>query len=287
MISSSCSTTTTVLPRVCSCSIAADERPDIGRVQADGGLVEHVQHVDQARAERRGEGDALRFAAAEGSQRAIEREVSEADVLQIGQSRAHIFNERLRDLLLPVGQLQFVEERERIANFQAADIGEVLVAHANGERLGPQPRSAAGRAGDVFSPAAQEHAQVHFVLAAFEPAEEAVQAAEVSFRHAFGDQPSLFVGEFGERHIDRQLVVVGEREQLFEFVRVRRRIPGRDGAVADRFCRVGNDAIHVGDHDIAETFALGAGAQRPIEIEELRLGFRIVDAAMVAPQARC
>ena len=55
---------------------------------------------------------------------------------------------------------------------------------------------------------------MHLVFAALEPAEEAVQAAEVSFRHAFGDQTPVFFGEFRERHIDGQLVVVGEREQL-------------------------------------------------------------------------
>ena len=62
------------------------ERADIGRVQADGWLVEHVEHIDEARAERRGERHALRFAAAERSQRPIERDVAEADVLKVGQA---------------------------------------------------------------------------------------------------------------------------------------------------------------------------------------------------------
>ena len=50
----------------------------VARVQPDRRLVEHVERVDEARAERVGEPDALRLAAGERARRAIEREVVEA-----------------------------------------------------------------------------------------------------------------------------------------------------------------------------------------------------------------
>ena len=64
MISSSCSTTTTVLPRSVQLLDRGGERADIGRMQSDRRFVEHVQHVHEARAERRRERHALGFAAA-------------------------------------------------------------------------------------------------------------------------------------------------------------------------------------------------------------------------------
>src|SRR5205085_10402907 len=48
-------------------------------VQPDGRLVEDVEHADEARADLRGEPDALRLTAGERLGRAVEREVVEAD----------------------------------------------------------------------------------------------------------------------------------------------------------------------------------------------------------------
>ena len=45
----------------------------VARMQADGGLVQHVAHALQVGAELRGEADALRFAARERGRGAIER----------------------------------------------------------------------------------------------------------------------------------------------------------------------------------------------------------------------
>ena len=78
------------------------ERLDVGRMQADRRLIEHVEHVDQARTERRGERDALRLAAAERPQRPVEREISDADVDQVLQPPPHILDQRPGDRLLPL-----------------------------------------------------------------------------------------------------------------------------------------------------------------------------------------
>ena len=48
---SSCSTTTTLLPRSVEPADRADQPVDVPRVQADRRLIEDVEHVDQAAAE--------------------------------------------------------------------------------------------------------------------------------------------------------------------------------------------------------------------------------------------
>ena len=51
----------------------------VARVQADGGLVEHVEHAAQLGADLRGQADALRLAAGERVRGAIQAQVIEAD----------------------------------------------------------------------------------------------------------------------------------------------------------------------------------------------------------------
>ena len=65
----------------------ADEAFDVARVQADAGLVEHEQRVDQRRAETGGEVDAFDFASAQRTRGAVEGEIAEADLLEIAQTR--------------------------------------------------------------------------------------------------------------------------------------------------------------------------------------------------------
>ena len=76
----------------------ADELGGVAGVQADGGLVEHVERADQARAERSGELDALRFAAGERGAEAVEREVVEADFVEEVDALADFFEDLAGDL---------------------------------------------------------------------------------------------------------------------------------------------------------------------------------------------
>ena len=75
-----------------------DEALGVARVQADGRLVEHVERADEMRAERRGELDALRFAAGERGGEAVEREVVEADFVEESQARADFFEDFVGDV---------------------------------------------------------------------------------------------------------------------------------------------------------------------------------------------
>ena len=73
--------------------------------------------------------------------------------------------------------------RERSAKF--------LPATWTASGFGAEASAAARRARIVGSPAAEEDAEVHLVLAAIEPAEEAVEAAEVALGDALLDDLQL------------------------------------------------------------------------------------------------
>ena len=95
---------------------------------------------------------------------------------------------------------------------------------------------------------------------------------------------SCCFGELREGYVDGQVVVFGEREKFFELVCVGGRVPAGDRAIANGFGFVGDDAVHVGGDDVAEAFAFGAGAQRAIEVEELRLGVGEIEVAGFAAE---
>ncbi len=66
----------------------ADQPFGVARMQADARFVEHEQRVDQPRAEAGGEIHALGFAAGERARRAVEREIAQADFVEVAEARA-------------------------------------------------------------------------------------------------------------------------------------------------------------------------------------------------------
>jgi hypothetical protein len=67
-----------------------DDAVHVARVQADAGLVQHEQRVDQRGAQRGGQVDALHLAAAERAALAVQRQVADADVAQVLQPGADL-----------------------------------------------------------------------------------------------------------------------------------------------------------------------------------------------------
>src|SRR6185295_14738655 len=68
----------------------AGELRDVARVEADGRLVEDEERAGERRAERGGERRALRFAAGESPRLPIEREVGEADRVEVREARGEL-----------------------------------------------------------------------------------------------------------------------------------------------------------------------------------------------------
>ncbi len=104
IVSSSCSTTTSVLPLSPSLLQRVEQDAVVARVQADGRLVEHVAHALQVAAELRREADALRLAARERRRGAVERQVAEADLLEELEAAADLGDDVARDVGVAAGE---------------------------------------------------------------------------------------------------------------------------------------------------------------------------------------
>ena len=76
-----------------------DHAAHVARVQADRGLVEHEERVDERGAERGGEVDALHLAAGERARLAVEREVAQAHLAEVAQARADLAEQELGRLV--------------------------------------------------------------------------------------------------------------------------------------------------------------------------------------------
>ena len=105
IVSSSCSTTMTVLPRSRSRASVAEQLAVVALVQADRRLVEHVEHAGEVRADLRRQPDALPFAARQRRRAAAERQVADADVVEEPQPILDLAQDALGDDRLAIGQL--------------------------------------------------------------------------------------------------------------------------------------------------------------------------------------
>ena len=76
-----------------------EEAVVVVRVQADARLVEHEHGVDEGRAQRGGQVDALHFAAAQGAALAVECEVADAHVAQVFEAGGDFFEQQLQGFL--------------------------------------------------------------------------------------------------------------------------------------------------------------------------------------------
>ena len=75
----------------------------VAGMQSDRGLVEHVAHADQPRAQPGRQPHALQFAAAEAAGRPVQRQVAQAHAIEEFQPRGDLAEDRLGDRLLVNG----------------------------------------------------------------------------------------------------------------------------------------------------------------------------------------
>ena len=76
-----------------------DDALHIFRVQPNAGLVQHKQGVDQRSSQRRSEVDALHLATRKGAALPVEREVTNAHVIEVAQAGGDFFHQQLERLL--------------------------------------------------------------------------------------------------------------------------------------------------------------------------------------------
>ena len=128
------------------------EQPRIvALVQADRRLVQHVEHAGQARADLRGQADALALAAAQCAGGAREREIVQADVEQERQPVADFLQDADGDLVaLRVERLRHgLEPFAGALHRHFGDFADMLAGDLDRQRFGLQAMAVAGRAGHV------------------------------------------------------------------------------------------------------------------------------------------
>ena len=123
-----------------------EEPAVVALVEPDAGLVEDVEHADQARADLGREADALPLAARQRGGGAVERQVVEPDVGQEAQPLADLLEHAARDLGVPLGQRQGVEELARRLDGEPDHVRDGAPRDLDGERLGPEAGALAGGA---------------------------------------------------------------------------------------------------------------------------------------------
>ena len=143
--SSSCSTTSTELPRSRRPFRRGQQPRVVALVQADRRLVQHIEHAGQARADLAGQPDALALAARQRARAARQVQVLEPDVDQEAQAVVDLLQDPPGDLHLLVGELalQRGEPVAGRADGQRRDLGDVLAGDLHRQRLGLQPGAAA------------------------------------------------------------------------------------------------------------------------------------------------
>ncbi len=123
----------------------------VALVQADRGLVEHVEHTRQARADLRGQADALALAAGQRAGGAGQREIVEADVEQEGEALADLFQDAAGDLvLLRVERVGHgLEPFAGLLDRQLRDLADMPGPDLDAECLGLEAKAVARLAGHV------------------------------------------------------------------------------------------------------------------------------------------
>ena len=272
---------------------AVEQPPVVALVQADGRLVEHVEHAGQARADLARQPDPLRFAARERARVARERQIVEPDIDQKPQPRADLLDDRRGDLVLLPAELprRRLDPGQRLADRQLRDLADMVAGDLYRQRLGPQPMAVAGMAGPAALIALElladpgavglAIAPLHVRNDALEGPLDRVDAAAViiaeldrlvvrAAQHHLAD----VLGQLGPGRRMAEAVVLGQRlQRLPEIGRLLPR-PGGERALHQAQALVRHDQPLVEEQLGTQAAAIRAGAERRVEREQPRLDLR-------------
>ena len=295
-----------------------DDAGDVARVQPDARLVEHEQGVHQRGAQCGGQVDALDLAAGEGARLAVEGEVAQANLGEVAEAGADLGEQQRGGLVEGGAQAQPVEERPAAVERQAHHVvdaqprlagegafverrpgravrgcaperapGLGAAAHPPQQRLGLEPRAAAGRALPVGPVAREQHPHVHAVALGLQPVEEAahpVPPALVEVRLAF-QHPFTGLGvELAPRAVHVHPAPARVPQQVALALAVALRLPRSHRPFAQRLRLVGDHQPVVDAHRAPEAAAGLAGPERGVERERARHRLPVLDVAARAVQ---
>ncbi|GJD71291.1 hypothetical protein MMMDOFMJ_4246 [Methylobacterium gnaphalii] len=259
----------------------------IALVQADRGLVEHVEHAGQPRSDLRGEADALALTTRERAGAARQRQVFEADIDEESQPVANFFQDSHRDLVLLVRELgrDLREPPMGFAHRECGDLPDILHVDLHRQRLWLEPLAVAGLAGGGAHEAADVfpcRVALRLLVAPLQVRDDALerlvdrvgaQTVIIGEAHrllagAVEDRDPRLRRQRRPRHIGLEVEMLGQRfERLVVIGRGRLR-PGRDGAALEAQGLVGDHEFRVDPHLVADAAADRAGTERVVEGEE-------------------
>ena len=255
-------------------------------VQADGGLVQHVEHPHQAGADLAGQPDALGLAAGQGGGAAGQVEVVEAHVEQEPEPRADLLEHLLGDHGVAVVELQLHQGLGRLGYGHRAQLVDAVAADGDGQRHGVEPGPGAVGAGDLAHVALDllsGRVALGVLVAAHQVGDHALElgvvdpdpveavavadldpalhppAVEQQVLLSGGEEaPGLVLGD-----------VVGVADRLHQSGVVAGAVPGprRDGPFGDGGVGVGHHQLGIDLEDGAEAVAVGAGPVGGVEGE--------------------
>src|SRR5690606_12659716 len=210
----------------------------VALVQADGRLVQHIHHAHQPGADLAGEPDALRLAAGERFGAAAESQVVETDVHQKAQPVTNLLDDLAGNLALAAGQLELLEELQRLADRQRVDFGQAAVGdkHVAGGLVEPRALAIGARLlAEVTGQLLANHVRLGLAVAPLQIGEHALAgvpaALHVAARVDVADLDRLAAAAVEddvtdvlrqrlERRLDIEAVVLGEAGDHLEVIQV-------------------------------------------------------------------
>jgi len=219
----------------------AEQAVCVAGVEADRRLVEDVEGVGEARAEGRRQVDPLGLAARQGTGLAVERQIGEPHVVEVGEAAADFAEEDGRLGGVGLVEAQGVEPRPQVLDRQDGQVRQIPPLEEDAERLRLQPPPAARRTRIIAAVPRDHHAHVDLVPFRLEPVEEALDAGPVGRLVAVPDEPLGFRGQVDVGDVRANALSVALAAAFAVHFLVGGRLPARDRAVVDAASRVGDD----------------------------------------------
>ena len=264
-----------------------DEPFVVALMQADGRLVQNVQHAHEPRADLRGEPDALRLAAGERGRGPLEREVVQPHVHEELEPRLDLLHDGPGDVALLALEGKPLEEAQTLGRAHLGDLVDGLAAHRHRENLRLQALAAAGGArhdGEVALQLLALRVALRLLVAAHDRRERALPLdAPIRLAPVHGHvvHAHLLLAEAVQKRVLRLLGHVLPRRVLVHAQVLRHgaqhlrvvvaRAEGGDHALGKRQRRVGHHEGGVHLLAAADAEAIRACAVGGVEAEVARL----------------
>ena len=251
-------------------------------VEADRGLVEHVQHAREIGADLRRKPDPLPLAARQRGGAAAQGQVADADIVEESQAFLDLAQDPFGDDRLAVGQIQRFEHLQGFGDRQVHVLRHRSPLHLDRQALRLEPVAPAGRA----RPQRSERVEVGligpgaFLVTAAQVGQDPFELPRAEQQHL-----ALTARKFSERRGEIDGEVAAERlQRLANQLAIAAR-PRRDGAVGQRLGLVGHDPARIEVHGGPEALAIRAGAVRRVERKGSRRHLRHAQPAVDTREA--